>query len=246
MMSEPRVVMVTGGARRIGAAIVSRLHREGYRIILHHHESAEAAALLAARLNGERRDSVRLLPMNLSDTNALPGMMEHAIAFWGRLDGLVNNASVFRPMPVGTVTVAEWAECLNTNLAAPFFMSQAAAPSLKKTAGAIVNIVDIYAERPLPGYPVYSVTKAALAALTRSLAVELAPEIRVNGVSPGAILWPEMVPDPAAQTELLARVPMKRCGEPRNIADTVLFLLRDAAYVTGQVVAVDGGRSVFI
>lgn len=245
-MSESKVVMVTGGARRIGAAIVSRLHGEGYRIVLHYHESAEEAALLAARLNGQRTDSVRLLPMDLSDPYSLAGMMERAIAFWGRLDGLVNNASAFRPMPVGNVTVQEWADCLNTNLAAPFFMSQAAAPSLKKAGGAIVNIVDIYAERPLPGYPVYSVTKTALAALTRSLAVELAPEIRVNGVSPGAILWPEITPDSAAQAELLARVPMKRCGEPRNVADTVLFLLRDAVYVTGQVVAVDGGRSVFI
>lgn len=245
-MNGDKVVLVTGGARRIGAAIVGCLHREGYRIILHYNESEQAALSLASDLNAERPDSVRLLQGDLSQTASLDALIQCALMFWGRLDGLVNNASVFTSTPLGSVTVTQWNGMMAANLAAPFFLAQAAAVALRAAGGVIVNIVDVYAERPLPAFPVYSITKAGLAALTRSLAVELAPEIRVNGVSPGAILWPEMDANGAAQSALLARVPMNRCGEPQDIARAVLFLLRDAAYVTGQILAVDGGRNVFI
>jgi pteridine reductase len=240
-----RAVLVTGAARRIGAEIVRGLHGAGYRLIVHYHRSAAEAEILAAELNHRRTDSVRLLQADLAETGKLGELVDRAAGFWGRLDGLVNNASAFYSTPLATATEAQWDELMASNLKAPFFLSQAAAEYLRRRGGCIVNIVDIYAERPLRGCPVYSVAKAGLAALTRALAVELAPEVRVNGVAPGAILWPEHG-SAAQKAEILARIPLGRPGAPADIARTVLFLMEEAAYVTGQVLSVDGGRSLFI
>jgi pteridine reductase len=243
---DRKVVLVTGAARRIGAEIVRSLHGTGWRVILHYRSSRAEAEALAAALNRKQPDSVRLLQADLAETGKLGQLMENALEFWGRLDGLVNNASAFYPTPLGTVTEAQWDDLMASNLKGPFFLAQAAAEPLRRRGGCIVNIVDVYAERPLKSYPVLSVAKAGLAALTRALAVELAPEVRVNGISPGAILWPEQGEagnDPAV---LLAKVPLGRMGEPADIARAVLFLMEDAAYVTGQILPVDGGRTLFI
>lgn len=241
-----KVVLVTGASRRIGAAIVRALHATGCRIILHYHRSLPAAEALAAELNAQGGDRVALLSADLADVAAFPGLIERAVARWGRLDGLVNNASAFYPTPLGTVTETQWDELLGSNLKAPLFLSQAAADHLRRQQGSIINIVDVYAERPLKNYPVYSVAKAGLAALTRALAVELAPAIRVNGVAPGAILWPEQGQDADEQAAILARIPLGRSGAPEDIAGVVRFLIEAAPYVTGQILAVDGGRSVFM
>ena len=242
--AEPPVVLVTGAAHRVGAAIVRHLHAAGYRVLIHYRRSAEPARALAAELEGRRPGSARALEADLLETSALPELVERARAAWGRLDALVNNASTFYPTPLGTIEERHWKDLLGTNLKAPLFLAQAAAPELRRRRGAIVNIVDIHAERPLKGHPVYSIAKAGLAMLTRSLARELGPEVRVNGVSPGAILWPERGLDEARRREIVERTALKRRGEPADVARAVLFLLRDAPYVTGQILAVDGGRSL--
>lgn len=240
-----RVVLVTGGSRRIGAEIVRCLHESGWRVIIHCNRSRSEAEALATRLNQMRADSAQILQADLTGREAMNSLVEESLGLWGRLDALVNNASAFYPTPLGEVTEGQWDELMGANLKAPFFLAQAAAGSLAQRSGAIVNLVDVYAERPLKSYSVYSIAKAGLAALTRSLAVEMAPHVRVNGVSPGAILWPEHGGEDA-QAELLARVPLGRCGEPGDIAQAVEFLLEGAPYVTGQIIAVDGGRSIFI
>lgn len=241
-----QAVLVTGAARRIGAAIARALHREGYRVIVHYHRSAAEGEALVEEFNRIRPDSARPLRADLSETAQIEALAETAARFWGGLYGLVNNASAFYPTPLGTVTESQWEDLLNSNLKAPFFLSQAAAVHLRRQQGGIVNLVDIYAERPSRGHAVYSVAKAGLAALTRALAVELAPEVRVNGVAPGAILWPEHETNDSEQAQILARVPLGRTGTPSDIAQAVLFLLGAAPYVTGQILAVDGGRSLFI
>ncbi len=246
MNESERVALVTGASRRIGAAIVRGLHAAGYRVLLHYHRSEDEARQLAEELNAERPGSVVTQQADLDDTAALSGLVNQAIDVWGRLDALVNNASTFYPTPLGTVNESQWDALLGSNLKAPFFLCQAAAPQLARRQGAIVNLVDVYAERPLKGYPAYSIAKAGLAALTRSLAVELAPDVRVNGVAPGAILWPEQTDGGQTQADILARIPLARSGSPADIAGAVRFLLEDAPYVTGQIIAVDGGRSVFI
>jgi pteridine reductase len=246
MNESERVALVTGASRRIGAAIVRGLHAAGYRVLLHYHRSEDEARQLAEKLNADRPGSVVTQQADLDDTAALSGLVNQAVDAWGYLDALVNNASTFYPTPLGTVTESQWDALLGSNLKAPFFLCQAAAPQLARRQGAIVNLVDVYAERPLKDYPVYSIAKAGLAALTRSLAVELAPDIRVNGVAPGAILWPEQADGGQTQTDILARIPLARSGSPADIAGAVRFLLEGAPYVTGQIIAVDGGRSVFI
>ena len=241
---DGKVVLVTGAARRIGAAIVTRLHENGARVAIHYRGSADAADALAQRLNTVRPQSAAAFQADLLDTECLAPLIDDVVAWGGRLDGLVNNASTFYPTPVGTITEDHWTDLMGSNLKAPLFLSQAAVPHLRRHQGAIVNLVDIHAQRPLRNHPVYGPAKAGLAMLTRALAKDLAPAIRVNGVSPGAILWPEEGMSDSAQQTILRQVPLERPGNPADIAGCVLYLLRDANYVTGQIIAVDGGRSI--
>ena len=242
-MSESRpAALVTGSARRIGAAIARRLHAAGFDLALHYRDSAGEAQALASELESARAGSVVLLQADLAQFDRLPELVAKAVGRFGRLDALVNNASAFYPTPFGATTPAQWDELFAINARAPFFLAQAAAPHLASANGAIVNIADIYAERPLRGHAVYAMGKAALLHMTRALALELAPQVRVNAVSPGAILWPENGKDPEAQSALLARTPLGRIGTPGEIAEAVRWLLQDARYCTGQVLRVDGGR----
>ncbi|MHB1587519.1 MAG: pteridine reductase [Acidiferrobacteraceae bacterium] len=240
-----KVVLVTGAARRVGAAIARCLHAEGASLVIHYHRSKQEAIELKEDLEQTRPDSARLVAGALSATTATR-IVSEAIAAFGRLDALVNNASGFYPTPVLEVTETEWDDLINSNLKAPFFLAQAAAAELRARAGAIVNLVDIHADRPLKNYPVYSIAKAGLAMMTQVLARELAPEVRVNGVAPGTILWPEHPMSDTIKEQILARVPQKREGSPEDLARAVRFFLRDAPYVSGQILAVDGGRSVVL
>ncbi len=241
---DGKVVLVTGAARRIGAAIVTRLHENGARLAVHYRGSAAEAEALAAALNEVRPDSAATFRFDLLQTDRLPELVAAVRDWAGRLDGLVNNASTFYPTPVGKITEAEWTDLVGSNLKAPLFLSQAAAPLLRENRGVIINLVDIHAQRPLKDHLVYGPAKAGLAMLTRSLAKDLAPHVRVNGVSPGAILWPEDGMSASAQESILRQVPLGRAGDPSDIAGCVLYLLRDATYITGQIIAVDGGRSI--
>ncbi len=237
------VALITGAARRIGAETTRTLHAAGYRVAIHYAGSRDEATALCHALNEARADSATTLQADLRDANAVAPLVEAAAAQWGRLDLLVNNASRFYPTPVGGVDAAQWHDLIDSNLKAPFFLAQAATPWLRAVNGCIVNIVDIHAERPLREHPVYCASKAGLAMLTRSLACELGPQVRVNGVSPGAILWPENEIDEATRQRIVERTFLKRKGEASDIAGAVLWLARDAGYVTGQIIAVDGGRS---
>ena len=239
-----KVALITGAARRIGAAIATTLHRNGASIAVHYRKSSADAEALAERLNTERPDSAALFQADLNDTEALPSLVEKVVAWHGTLDVLVNNASSFYPTPPGEITQAHWDDLVGSNLKAPLFLSQAALPALREAGGAIVNLIDVHAQRPLRNHAVYGSAKAGLAMLTRSLAKDLAPEVRVNGVSPGAILWPENGMDDATRETILKQIPLARPGQPEDIAGCVLYLVRDAAYVTGQIIAVDGGRSI--
>ena len=241
-----RTVLVTGGARRVGAAIARRLHGAGANVVLHYRDSAAEADALAAELNGVRAKSAATVKAELLAPIAPRALVAAAIEGFGGLDVLVNNASSFFPVALGAIEASHWEELVGSNLRAPLFISQEAAPHLAAREGAIVNIVDIHAERPLKGYPVYSIAKAGLAALTRSLALELAPKVRVNGVAPGAIAWPQDGQfDAAERGRIVATTPLGRIGAPEDIAQAVHFLAC-APYVTGQIVAVDGGRSIFL
>ncbi len=244
--STPPAILVTGAARRVGAAITRTLHAAGANLIIHCNRSRADADALAKELNAVRAKSASVVQGDLLAYNALKGLVVHAASEFGRLDGLVNNASAFYPTPVGQIDEDNWTELIDSNLKAPLFLSQAAAPYLKKTGGIIVNIVDIHAERPLKDFVVYTIAKAGLAGLTRSLALELGPEIRVNGVSPGAILWPDGGHDyPQAERQrIVEQTPLQRVGSPADIAGAVKYLMLEAPYVSGQILAVDGGRSV--
>jgi pteridine reductase len=244
--TQTRAILVTGGAKRIGATISRTLHAAGADIIIHCNTSRADADKLAVEFNAARAKSAAVVQGNLAASNALKGLVDQAASQFGRLDGLVNNASVFYATPVGTINEDHWIDLMGTNLLAPLFLSQAAVPYLTNTQGAIVNLIDIHAERPLKDYVVYTAAKAGLAGLTRSLALELGPAIRVNGVSPGAILWPDAGNDypPAERERILQQVPLKRVGGPDDIAGAVKYLLLDAPYVTGQILAVDGGREI--
>jgi pteridine reductase len=241
---DGKVVLITGAARRIGASIGRRLHAEGAEVVIHYRGSTEEATSLCAELNATRDNSALLLRADLADIEQLPALIADVLAWRGRLDVLVNNASSFYPTPLGEISNDDWEDLLGANLKAPLFLSQAALPALRQARGAIINIVDIHAQRPLRHHPVYGAAKAGLAMLTRSLAKDLAPEIRVNGVSPGAILWPENDLSEAGKQAILRQVPAGRIGDPDDIAGCVLYLARDASYVTGQIIAVDGGRSI--
>ena len=242
-----KVVLITGGAKRVGAAICLRLHARGANLMLHYRASAGEARLLQAELNGARANSVALIQADLLDLAKLPAVVDQTVQRFGRLDGLVNNASSFYPTPIGGIAGTQWDDLLGTNARAPLFLSQAAAPPLRRAQGAIVNITDIHAERPLKGYVVYSIAKAALSGLTRALARELAPEVRVNAVAPGPILWPDDEQfDEVSRQRIISHTPLKREGSPDDIARAVVFLLADAPYVTGETINVDGGRHVAI
>ena len=243
---EGKVALVTGGARRVGAAIARRLHGAGAKVLLHYRDSDADAAKLEAELNAVRARSAAKVRAELLAPVAPRALVGAALESFGRLDLLVNNASAFFPVAVGAMEQSHWEELIGSNLRAPLFIAQEAAPELAKNEGSIVNIVDIHAERPLKGYAIYTIAKAGLAAMTRSLALELAPRVRVNGVSPGAIAWPEdgQFPD-AERARILATTPLGRAGSPDDIARAVHFLAC-SPYVTGQILAVDGGRSIFI
>lgn len=241
------VVLVTGAARRVGAEIARQLQAAGARVALHFRSSRSDAEALAADLNGIRPGSAAIFQADLLDSASLPGLVSAVVERFGRLDGLVNNASSFFPTALGEIDDAAWLDLMGSNLKAPLFLSQAAAPHLKLGGGAIINIVDIHAERPLKGYPLYCAAKAGLLGLTRALALELAPEVRVNGVAPGAIEWPDDGQFPAAERQaIVAHTLLGRIGAPSDIARTVRFLLFDAPYITGQIIPVDGGRSAHL
>ena len=241
---QDHVVLITGGARRVGAAIVRALHGAGARVLIHHRDSAVDARTLAAELTAARAGSAAIESGDLLDAAVPDRLVAATLHQFGRLDILVNNASTFYPTVVGGITPADWDDLMGTNLKAPLFLSQAAAPSLRAAQGLIINIVDIHALRPLKRHPVYSVAKAGLAMLTRSLARELGPEIRVNGIAPGPVLWPERAVEETLKREIIAKTALKRHGTPEDIARTALFLAADAPYITGQIITVDGGRSI--
>jgi pteridine reductase len=241
---DGRWALVTGAAKRIGAVIASTLHEAGANVAIHYHRSAEDADQLAAKLNDVRRGSAFTVSADVRDLASLERMAKDVVARAGRLDVLVNNASNFYPTPLGTVTPEQWHDLVGSNLKAPLFLSQALLPALREARGVIINIVDVHSQRPLRDHPVYGAAKAGLAMLTRSLAKDLGPHIRVNGVSPGAILWPDEGMSDTLRAGIIKQTALKRSGEPEDIANTVLFLVRDAPYITGQIIAVDGGRSV--
>jgi len=241
---QGKVALVTGAAKRIGAEICETLHAEGANVVIHYRSSADEATKLAARLNSVRSNSAFTFGADLIKSENCVKLIRDVVKQSGRLDVLVNNASSFYPTPLGNITEDSWLDLMGSNLKAPLFLSQAAAPQLRKTQGNIVNIVDIHARRPLRDHHVYGAAKAGLAMLTQSLAKDLAPEVRVNGVAPGAIAWPESGLPETAKKSILEQIPLDRTGEPADIANAVLFLVRDADFVTGQIVPIDGGRSI--
>lgn len=244
MALHDKVVLITGGAKRLGAAIARALHAAGATIVVHYHHSKAAADALAGELNATRPQSASTVSADLLVMSQLPSLITHCIKHHGRLDILVNNASAFYPTPMGSITEQHWNELIGSNLQAPLFLSQAAMPYLKRSSGLIINMVDIHAQRPLAEHPVYSVAKAGLVTLTKSLARELGPEIRVNAIAPGPVLWPEHEMPQELQQEIINKTALKRKGSPEDIARAALFFAKDAPYVTGQILAVDGGRSI--
>jgi pteridine reductase len=242
---QGKTALITGGAKRVGAAIGRLLHASGANLMIHYRSSVDEARALQAELNAIRPDSVALIQADLLDVSGLPSLVNQTVATFGGLDVLVNNASSFYPTPVGTITMKDWDNLMGSNLIAPMFLSQAAAPELKKRRGCIVNIADIHAERPMKNYVVYSVAKAGVVGLTKSLARELGPLVRVNAVAPGPIMWPEDDPsfDEVSRQRIVSHTILKTAGGPDDIARAVRFFAIDAPYVTGQVLAVDGGRN---
>ena len=246
MSSSNPTALITGGAKRIGKEIAHQLHHVGYNIMVHYRSSAGAASELVETLNDIREDSAASVAGDLLNIEIIPKIIEQTIETFSGLDVLINNASTFYPTPIELITEDFWNDLVGSNLKAPAFLVKSAAPFLRERNGSIINIIDIYAQKPLSNHPIYCAAKAGLEMLTKSLARDLAPEIRVNGVSPGAILWPENGNDEISQAELLKRVPLNRMGEPVEIAKTVQFLVVEGSYITGQIIAVDGGRSIVI
>ena len=236
--------LITGAAKRIGAVITERLHEAGVSVAIHYRSSAADAKELCSRLNDARAESAEIFAADLNDTAGLDGLVESVIEWGGRLDILINNAASFYPTPIGSIAESQWDDLIGSNLKAPLFLSQSAWPHLKSSQGVIINMLDIHSTRPLRDHAVYALTKAGLSMLTRSLAKDMAPEVRVNGVAPGAILWPEAGITESIRKSIVGQIPLKRPGNPDDIADCVLYLVRDASYVTGQVISVDGGRSI--
>ncbi|WP_191964426.1 pteridine reductase [Marinobacter confluentis] len=246
MTTPAPVALITGAAHRLGAHTARHLHGRGWNIVIHYRSRRDQAEALASELNQQREDSATTIQADLSDPEAITPLAEQAIAAWGRLNGLLNNASVFYPNPTEKAGISDWDTVMGTNLRAPFFLGQACLPALREARGAIVNLIDIYSQRPLADHPLYCASKSGLASLTLSWAKDLAPDVRVNGVSPGAILWPEgdAEIDPQYQQSILAKTPLARTGKPDDIAGAIAFLLCDAPFVTGQILSVDGGRSL--
>ena len=244
---QGKCVLITGGAKRVGAAICRRMHVAGANLMLHYRASAGEARLLQAELNHVRPNSVALIQADLLDLAQLPAMIERTLAHYGRLDALINNASSFFQTPVGEITPAAWEDLIGTNLRAPLFLAQAAAAALRKSQGVIINITDIHAELPLKNFVVYSIAKAGLVGVTRSLARELAPDVRVNAVAPGPILWPDDESfDELSRQRIISHTPLRREGTPDDIARAIHFLIADAPYVTGETLHVDGGRHIAV
>jgi len=241
---ENKTILITGAAHRIGAHMARTLHDQGANIVLHYRNSKTTAEALQNELNSLRAGSVFLVQGDLLEIQTIDHVIQQAVTLAGQLDVLINNASSFYPTPVGSVSEQQWDDLVGTNMKAPFFLSQAAAPYLKKTHGCIVNIVDIHADRPLRQYPVYSMAKAGLVMMTQALACELGPEVRVNAIAPGAIMWPDNDMDEDTQEKIISRTFLKRKGDPHDIAKTAVFLIREATYMSGQVLTVDGGRSL--
>ena len=241
-----KVCLITGGARRIGAQLVRRLHAAGAKVLIHYRTSGTDAERLQAELQAVRPDSVQLLQADLLAHDEVLTLAKRAVAQWGRLDVLINNASTFYPTPIGEVSAQQWEELLSSNLRAPFFLALALSPALTARQGTIVNIVDVYAERPKPGFAVYSIAKAGLAMVTKALAVELGPAVRVNGVAPGAVMWPEHDADRPGPHRSLPKTALRRKGDAAAVADAVYFLIAKADYVTGHIIPVDGGRLLYI
>lgn len=241
-----KVVLITGGARRVGAAMCRLLHGEGAEVMVHYRRSMTEARALQAELNAKRANSVALVQADLLKLSALPSLIKDTVERFGRLDVLINNASNFFPTPIGEIDDKSWDDLIGANLRAPTFLSQAAAPHLRKSHGCIINIIDIHAEQPMKNYIVYSVAKGGLLALTKSLARELGPDVRVNGIAPGTIVWPEdeAWSDELSRQRIINQTILKRVGDPDDIARAARFLIADSPYLTGQVIAVDGGRSV--
>lgn len=243
---SPPIALITGAARRIGAATACMLHKNGYNIAIHYRKTATQATELVNKLNRIRPESAITIQADLLNTEQTQMLIESTVQQWGHLNVLINNASSFYPTPIGEITGSDWDDLLGTNLKAPLFLSQAAAPHLQNTQGCIINIVDIHAERPMLNHTVYSIAKAGLAALTKSLARELAPAVRVNAVAPGAILWPEQAITEPSKAAILEKIALQRNGEPNDIAQTIKFLAMEAPYITGQIIPVDGGRNLYI
>lgn len=243
-MSKPKVVMITGAARRVGAEMVIHLHQAGMSIVLHYRSSSKDATALADSLNAQRVDSVKLLKGDLKNYQNIPNLITQGISLFGHIDALINNASSFYPTDLKDITEEIWEDLVGVNLKAPLYLTQALATELKKNKGCIINIVDIHGDRPLKDYSVYSIAKAGLIMFTKSMARELAPEIRVNGIAPGAIMWPEEQHYEGMHQQIIERTALKREGSPQDIADTALFLIEHANYITGQIIAVDGGRTL--
>ncbi len=244
MHSESAVVFITGAGKRVGAALARDLHRRGYAIAVHYRSAKPEAEALAAALNAERAGSCLLLQADLDDPAQRDALIPQVIAQFGRLDVLINNASSFSPTPIGDATDAHWDALFGSNARAPFFLSQAAAPFLRRQHGCIVNIADIFGQTPKPRHTVYCMAKAALIMMTRSLALELAPDVRVNAIAPGAILWPESGKPDAEKDAIVQATPLARMGNVDDICQTAVWLIEQAEFSTGQVIAVDGGRSL--
>tara|TARA_B100001146_G_scaffold43090_1_gene36748 strand:+ start:361 stop:1104 length:744 start_codon:yes stop_codon:yes gene_type:complete len=236
--------LVTGGGKRIGATIAETLHNKGFNVAIHYNSSCDAADQLCAQLNAKQQDSSTAIGADLTDQDSLENLIPSLIGKTKRLDVLVNNASTFYPTPIEKITLEDWENLLGTNLKAPLFLSKFAAKYLKQSQGIIINIVDIHSKKPLKEHPIYGSAKSGLAMLTRSLATDLAPDIRVNGISPGLILWPESSPSEQVKNNILQQIPLKKIGNSEDIANCVLFLIEDAPYITGEIIAVDGGRSM--
>ncbi len=245
-MAVTKTILITGGAKRIGRQMALTLHAAGHNIVVHYRSSAGAATKLVAELNTRRDNSAICAQADLLDISVIPALVSQSLEAFGRLDGLINNASTFYPTPIELLEQEFWDDLVGSNLKAPAFLVKECAPHLKQANGSIINLLDIHARKPMAKHPIYSAAKAGLEMLTKALARDLAPQVRVNGVSPGAILWPDNDAGMEDQERVLSKIPLQRMGEPQDIASLVRYLMDDAPYITGQVIAVDGGRSVMI